>query len=118
MSVIIFILILLVLIVGHELGHFSLAKLVGMRVDEFGVGFPPKLWAKKLGETLYSINLIPFGGFVRIFGEDESEQREPRAFARAPKPAQAAVLAAGPLMNVVLGFLAFMLAYIVGVPAI
>ncbi len=118
MSVVLFIVILVVLIVGHEFGHFSVAKWVGMRVDEFGVGFPPKLWAKKIGETLYSINLIPFGGFVRIFGEDESERGDPRAFARAPKVSQAAVLAAGPFMNVVLGFFAFFIAYMVGVPTI
>jgi regulator of sigma E protease len=116
MAVILFILILLVLIVGHELGHFTVAKSVGMKVLEFGVGFPPKLWGKKFGETEYSVNAIPFGGFVRIFGEDETERFEERAFARHSKWAQLATLFAGPGMNIVLGFLAFWIALMVGIP--
>lgn len=116
MSVLLFIVILLVLIVGHELGHFGVAKWFKMKVLEFGVGFPPKLWGKKIGETEYTINALPFGGFVRIFGEDESEKFEERAFARHSKPKQAAVLFAGPLMNVVIGFIAFWIALTVGVP--
>jgi len=70
MSVIIFLIILAVLIFVHELGHFIVAKKSGIRVDEFGLGFPPKIYSKKIGETLYTLNTIPFGGFVKIFGED------------------------------------------------
>ena len=70
MSVIIFIIILTILIFVHELGHFIVAKKLGIRVDEFGLGFPPKIFAKKWGETLYTLNAIPFGGFVKIFCED------------------------------------------------
>ena len=66
MSVALFILILLILVVGHELGHFFVAKWTGMKVPEFGVGFPPKLWGIRLGETEYTINALPFGGFVKI----------------------------------------------------
>ena len=69
---IIFILVLIglsVLVLGHEAGHFLCAKLFGLRVDEFGFGFPPRIWATKKGETEYSINWLPFGGFVRIGGE-------------------------------------------------
>ena len=61
---------LMIIVILHELGHFVLAKKFGMRVDEFGIGFPPRLWGKKIGETLYSVNLLPFGAFVRIFGEE------------------------------------------------
>ena len=57
------------LILVHELGHFWAAKFFGIRVDEFGIGFPPRIASKKKGDTTYSINWLPFGGFVRIFGE-------------------------------------------------
>src|SRR6185437_7282623 len=57
------------LILGHEAGHFFAAKAFGLKVDEFGIGFPPRMIAKKFGETEYSINWLPFGGFVRISGE-------------------------------------------------
>lgn len=70
MTVIIFIAVLFVLILVHEWGHFIVAKKTGMRVDEFGIGFPPKLFGIKKGETEYTINAFPIGGFVRIFGED------------------------------------------------
>ena len=74
MSIIIFIVILLILVVVHEFGHFFTAKRFGIRVDEFGFGFPPKLFSKKFGETEYSLNLLPLGGFVRIFGESPDEE--------------------------------------------
>ncbi|OGZ02001.1 MAG: hypothetical protein A2430_00425 [Candidatus Liptonbacteria bacterium RIFOXYC1_FULL_36_8] len=61
------------LILAHEFGHFLSAKIFKVRVDEFGFGFPPKIWSKKIGETLYSLNILPFGGFVRIFGENREE---------------------------------------------
>lgn len=70
MSIIIFIAVLFILILVHEWGHFIVAKKTGMRVDEFGIGFPPKLFGIKKGETEYTINVFPIGGFVRIFGED------------------------------------------------
>ena len=68
---IIFVIIFLsILILVHELGHFLVAKKFGLFVEEFGFGLPPKIWSKKIGETIYSINALPFGGFVKIFGED------------------------------------------------
>ena len=70
MTVLIFFAVLFVLVLVHEWGHFIVAKKTGMRVDEFGIGFPPKLFGIKKGETEYTINLLPIGGFVRIFGED------------------------------------------------
>ncbi len=70
MSILIFLAVLFVLVLVHELGHFVVAKWTGMRVDEFGIGFPPKLFGIKKGETEYTINALPIGGFVKIFGED------------------------------------------------
>ena len=121
MTVIIFIAVLLVLIVGHEFGHFATAKLLKMRVLEFGVGFPPKIFGKRFGggETEYSINWLPLGGFVRLFGEDPKEAgNEPGAFVGKPAWQQALVLFAGPFANLVLAFALSSLAFTIGAPAI
>lgn len=110
MTILLFLLVLVVLIVVHELGHFVVAKWSGMRVDEFGLGYPPKLWGKKFGETEYTINALPFGGFVRIYGEDleqtmSSEGEESaRAFSARPRILQAATLVAGISMNLILAY--------------
>lgn len=109
-SIVLFILILLVLVIAHEFGHFIVAKLTGMRVDEFAFGFPPRLFSKKVGETVYAINAIPLGGYVSIFGENGSEEdkkahgalHNPRAFGNRPWWAQLLVLVAGVTMNMVL----------------
>ena len=72
MNILIFIIGIIVLIVVHEFGHFVAAKLSGMRVDEFGLGYPPRAAIiGKIGETILSLNWLPFGGFVKIYGEDE-----------------------------------------------
>lgn len=118
MSILLFVLILLVLIIGHELGHFVLAKWSKMHVPEFGIGFPPKVWGIKWGGTEYTINALPFGGFVKIVGEDSEDQSDPNSFGKKSKWAQAATLFAGPLMNIVLGFVAFFLAFSIGVPTV
>jgi len=72
------------LLVCHEFGHFIIAKRFGVKVEEFGIGYPPRLFGKRFGETLYSLNLLPFGAFVRIPGEDGSEKslEDPRSFMR------------------------------------
>jgi len=118
MSILIFLLVLFALILVHEWGHFIVAKKMGMRVDEFGIGFPPKLFGIQKGETEYSINALPIGGFVRIYGEDEVDVEESadadRAFARKGKWAQTAVLIAGVFMNVVFAWLLFAIAFSVG----
>lgn len=109
MSVIIFIIILVVLILAHEFGHFIVAKKSGIRVDEFGIGFPPRLWAVKWGETEYSLNAIPFGGFVKIFGEAPEEGAgqapEPRSFIAQSRYKQAAVIVAGIVFNILFAWL-------------
>src|SRR4030042_6213710 len=73
-TIIIAFLSLMAIVVLHEFGHFILAKKFGVRVEEFGVGFPPRLFGKKVGETLYSLNLLPFGAFVKIYGEEENKE--------------------------------------------
>ncbi|MES2668066.1 MAG: RIP metalloprotease [Patescibacteria group bacterium] len=107
MTIIIFILVLIALIVVHEFGHFVVAKWSGMRVDEFGLGYPPKAWSRKIGETEYTLNWLPFGGFVKIFGEDPEpgEEHAPRSFGSKPKILQALVLVAGIGMNLLFAYL-------------
>lgn len=116
MSIIIFILVIVALIVVHEFGHFVAAKLSGMRVDEFGIGFPPRalIMAKK-GETLYTLNWLPLGGFVKIFGED-GDGADPRAFSKRPRILQALVLVAGVAMNLLLAYLLIAGALMMGTP--
>jgi len=74
---------LILLIIIHELGHFVAAKFLGVKVEEFGLGYPPRLWGKKIGETLYSLNLLPFGGFVKIYGQ-EGSIKDPNSFSEKP----------------------------------
>lgn len=74
-TILVFLLILSVLVLIHEAGHFFVAKKMGIKVEEFGFGFPPRLLSKKIGETIYSINWLPIGGFVKLYGEDEAPLR-------------------------------------------
>ena len=99
-TVLIFVAIILVLVVAHELGHFTVAKLSGISVLEFGVGLPPRLFAFEFGGTVYSINLLPIGGFVRMLGEEDPTH--PTSFASKGALTRLAVLAAGPAVNAVL----------------
>lgn len=124
MTIILFLAVLFVLILVHEWGHFIVAKKTGMRVDEFGIGFPPKLFGVKKGETEYTLNALPIGGFVRIWGENYDEEREhivetngSRAFSARPKWAQVLVLIAGVTMNIVFAWFLFSLALMIGVPS-
>ncbi len=107
-----FVVLLFVLVGVHELGHFSAAKLFGIRVEEFGFGFPPRVWGRRRGETLYSINAIPLGGFVRLAGENGDVQG-PWSFAAKPAWQRSIVLAAGAVMNLLLAFVLFFLVYTV-----
>ena len=96
------------LIVLHELGHFAAAKAVGMRVERFSLFFPPRLFGIKRGETDYAIGLIPAGGYVKITGMNPAEEIPPevehRAYYRQPVWKRIVVIAAGPLVNVVVAF--------------
>lgn len=75
LAIIIFILILSILVLLHEFGHFLMAKRAGIGVEEFGFGLPPRAWGKKIKDTIYSLNWLPFGGFVRLVGEDPTDVR-------------------------------------------
>jgi regulator of sigma E protease len=139
MTFVIFILILVALILAHEFGHFIVAKMCGIRVDEFGIFFPPRLFAFKWGETEYSLNLLPFGGFVKIFGENGEEnppsknlggdgqtaeqfgdknflKGDSRSFTTKPKWQQALVVVAGIVCNLLVAWLILAAAYMHGIP--
>jgi regulator of sigma E protease len=108
-TIVLFIFMLGALVVIHELGHFIVARMARIRVHEFGIGFPPR--ARVLGrggETLYTLNWLPIGGFVRLEGED-GDSDDPRSFTRAPLPVKLVVLIAGVVMNLLLAFAIFFL---------
>jgi len=113
------ILVLSVLILIHELGHFLVAKKLGVWVEEFGFGLPPRLIGKKFGETIYSINALPFGGFCRMHGEtsEEGVSDPNRAFLGKGKLTRAGIVVAGIVMNLLLGLLCFAIVYsFLGIP--
>ena len=99
-SAILFLLILIVLVLVHEAGHFAVAKAAGVKVLEFGLGFPPRLWGRQRGDTWYTINAIPLGGFVKLLGEEDPS--EPRSLAGKSTGVRFLVMAAGPFMNAML----------------
>ena len=114
LTVIIFIVVLSVLIFVHELGHFVMAKRAGMKVEEFGFGFPPRLAGFRRGETVYSLNWIPFGGFVKIYGEDGEDRNESRSFSSKSFGSRLKVILAGVVMNFLLATLLLMGGNILG----
>ena len=125
MSILLFFLVLFVLILVHEWGHFIVAKKTGMRVDEFGIGIPPKLFGVKKGETEYTLNALPIGGFVRIWGENYEDKAEltpaeeidrSRGFTARPRWAQSLVLVAGVTMNILFAWFLFSLTFMIGMP--
>lgn len=118
MTLIIFILILSVLVFIHELGHFIAAKRAGILVEEFGFGLPPRIWGKKVGETIYSINALPIGGFVKLFGEDGTASAgQGRAFYEKSLLRRFYVLIGGVTMNVLLAVVVFSVLYFIyGIP--
>lgn len=132
-TIIIFLVMLAALVFVHELGHFALAKWVGARVDEFALGFPPKIFGWKVGETEYVINSVPFGGYVKILGEDAVEEHadtgaasamvadsgadSSRSLVNKSRPAQAAVMFAGVTANVIFAWFLLSIAFMIGMPA-
>lgn len=115
MTLVIFILILIALVWVHELGHFVAAKILGIRVDEFAIGFPPRLVSIKIGETEYSLNWLLFGGYVSIHGEDPSaHSSDPRGLSAKPRPLQALVVVAGIAMNLLFAWLLLSAGYMHG----
>jgi len=101
MTILILVVVLGILIFVHEAGHFFVARKMGMKIEEFGFGFPPRLFGFKRKGTIYSINWIPFGGFVKILGEN-GEDDSPDSFNRKSAWSRALVLVAGVTMNILL----------------
>ncbi|OGK18319.1 hypothetical protein A3G67_03425 [Candidatus Roizmanbacteria bacterium RIFCSPLOWO2_12_FULL_40_12] len=122
MGILVFIIILAVLVLIHELGHFLAAKRNGVLVEEFGFGFPPRLFGIKKGETIYSINLIPFGGFVKLYGEEYHEEKDPgktlrdRAFIYKKPWQKAEIIVAGIVGNFLLAWVLISFLFTQGVP--
>jgi regulator of sigma E protease len=110
-TILIFLGILAVLILAHELGHFATAKAFGIKVEEFGLGFPPRLFGFKRGETLYSLNAIPLGGFTKMAGEEDPKVE--RSLASKSVGTRVIVLSAGSIMNFLLPILLFAIAFMV-----
>lgn len=111
-----------ILIFVHELGHFIAAKYSGVGVLKFSLGFGPRLFGKKIGETEYLISAIPLGGYVKLLGESEGEtiapEDEKRSFLKQPVIRKIGIVAAGPFFNFLFAVLAFALIYMVGVPTL
>lgn len=112
LNIVIIILTLVILMIIHELGHFILAKRFGIPVEEFGVGYPPRLWGKRIGGTVYSVNLLPFGAFVKILGED-TESDNPNSFSKQAIWKRALVLVGGVASFWIIA--AIMLSFLVGI---
>ena len=105
LTILAFLLVFGLIIIIHELGHFITAKLAGVKVMEFGFGFPPRLFGIRRGETTYTVNALPLGGFVKMMGEEDPSH--PRSLASKPIPVRALVISAGALMNAVLPIVLF-----------
>jgi regulator of sigma E protease len=124
MSLIIFIIVLSLLVIVHELGHFLLAKMAGVRVDEFGLGFPPKIASIfRLKGTIFTLNWIPFGGFVKIYGENYAERKDEKSavtgwklFTSVSKLWQIAILLAGVAANFILAWILLTAGFLIGLP--
>jgi len=110
-TIVSFIGMLVVLILVHETGHFVTAKLCKVRVEEFGIGFPPRIFGKKLGETIYSINALPLGGFVRMAGEEDSSISG--SLASKSIPVRLLVLSAGSILNILLPIILLSIAFMI-----
>jgi len=115
-TVIAFIVVLGILVLVHELGHFISARKLGVGVEEFGIGFPPRMLKIKRKGIIYSINWIPLGGFVKIKGESGEDADDPNSFANQNIWKKTLILSAGVLMNFLLGFVFLSIAFYIGMP--
>ena len=104
LTILTFLVILLVLVLAHEFGHFIFAKFYGVKVEEFAFGFPPRIASFQKGETKYSLNLLPLGGFVKIKGEEGEEDFDPRSFSSQRFLTKILIVAAGVVFNLLLAY--------------
>ncbi|MFH0979900.1 MAG: site-2 protease family protein, partial [Candidatus Roizmanbacteria bacterium] len=120
MTILIFILTLTLLVLIHEFGHFLAAKKNGVRVEEFGFGLPPRIFGIRKGETLYSINLLPLGGFVKLYGEEYHEIKNKslsqRAFINKKPWVKFLIVISGVIGNFLLGWILISYLFTQGVP--
>ncbi len=115
LTIIVFFFILELLVFVHEWGHFITARRSGIGVEEFGFGLPPRIWGIVRGGVMYSLNLLPFGGFVRLKGE-EQESRDTDSFSQQPWANRLAVLSAGVMMNFLLAVVCYAFLFGIGFP--
>lgn len=116
-TIITFIIVLAILVLVHEFGHFYAARKAGVRVEEFGFGFPPRVFGIKKGDTLYSFNLLPLGGFVKLYGEDDPDLGE-ESFGAKSLGARSIIVSAGVIANMLLAFLIFTIVAAIGAPTV
>lgn len=116
MAIVAFIIVLALLILAHEVGHFVVAKLSGVRIHEFGLGFPPRLLSVRRGDTRYSFNLIPLGGFVRMKEYPEEGERNGDSFQEKKFLPRLGIIVAGAAMNVILAGIIIIVGYMAGFP--
>jgi regulator of sigma E protease len=116
MTVVYFIIALSILIIIHEFGHYIVARLSGIRVEKFSVGFGPKIWGIKRGDTEYKVSLLPFGGFVKMSGDDPADvdKDDKKAFYNKSVFTRARVVAAGPIMNLILCIILMPIVFMIG----
>ncbi len=117
LTTIIFLIVLTILVFVHELGHFLAAKAFKIRVDEFAVGFPPRLWSFMRKGTRFAINLVPLGGYVKIHGENAEDEITPDSILAKPRWQQAVVLIAGVTFNILFAWLLLSMAFVIGTKA-
>lgn len=113
LTIIVFVLVIGLLVIVHEAGHFIMAKKAGVKVEEFAVGFPPRLYAVKKGETEYSLNLIPLGGYVKMLGELE-HSTDKRAFENQKPGKRFLISIAGVVMNLILAWFLLVIGFSIG----
>lgn len=116
LTILTFLIILLVLVLAHEFGHFLFAKLAKVKVEEFAFGFPPRVLSFQKGETRYSFNLLPLGGFVKIKGEEGNEDSDPQSFSSQRFLTKILIIAAGVVFNLILAYFLFAAGFILGTP--
>ncbi|MBI4119223.1 MAG: site-2 protease family protein, partial [Parcubacteria group bacterium] len=123
LTVIATIIFLSLLIIIHEFGHFITSKFFGLKVEEFGIGFPPRVFSKKKGDTVYSVNALPFGGFVKILGENRvenaglTEEEKKKSFSAQTAWRKTSIIIAGIIMNFIAGWFIISWLFFVGIPS-
>lgn len=121
-AVLSFVLVIGVLVVVHELGHFLVARRFGVKIEKFSIGFGPKIYSRTVGETEYRVAWIPLGGYVKMLGETDPDkvpdEDRARSFSALPVSKRMAIASAGPVANFLLAFFLFSLVFWIGIPVL